>query len=108
MRQKQKLILTGTTGTGKSWVACAFGQQACRQELLTLYMTATRLFENLTVGLAEGSLPKLRRQLVSASLLIIDDVGIDGADSTRADSLGNTGSTIDGLILDPYQSISNQ
>jgi len=75
MRQKQNLILTGT---GKSWIACAFGQQACRQGLGTLYMTATRLFENLTVGLADGSLPKLRRQLVSASLLIIDDVGIGG------------------------------
>lgn len=78
MRQKQNLILTGTTGTGKSWIACAFGQQACRRGLSTLYMTATRLFENLTVGMADGSLPKLRRQLISASLLIIDDVGIGG------------------------------
>jgi len=78
MQQKQNLILTGTTGTGKSWIACAFGQQACRRGLSTLYMTATRLFENLTVGMADGSLPKLRRQLISASLLIIDDVGIGG------------------------------
>lgn len=78
MRQKQNLILTGAAGTGKSWIACAFGQQACRQGLGTLYMTATRLFENLTAGLADGSLPKLRRQLVNAPLLIIDDLGIGG------------------------------
>lgn len=78
MRQKQNLILTGATGTGKSWIACAFGQQACRQGLDTIYMTATRLFENLTTSLADGSLPKLRRQLISARLLIIDDLGIGG------------------------------
>ncbi|MDO9215605.1 MAG: IS21-like element helper ATPase IstB [Methylococcales bacterium] len=78
MRQKQNLILTGATGTGKSWIACAFGQQACRQGIGVLYMTATRLFESLTSSLADGSLPKIRRQLINTQLLIIDDLGIGG------------------------------
>lgn len=78
MRQKQNLILTGATGTGKSWLACAFGQQACRQGIGTLYMTATRLFESLTDSLADGRLSRLRRQLVNTQLLIIDDLGIGG------------------------------
>lgn len=78
MRHKQNLILTGATGTGKSWLACAFGQQACRQGIGTLYMTATRLFEELANSQADGSLPKLRRQLVTTPLLIIDDLGIGG------------------------------
>ena len=58
MRQKQNLILTGPTGTGKSWLACAFGQQACRQGIATYYTTATRLFEDLSVSQADGTLPK--------------------------------------------------
>lgn len=78
MRQKQNLILTGATGTGKSWVACAFGQQACRQGLGVLYMTATRLFEDLANSLVDGRLRRLRSQLVKTPLLIIDDLGIGG------------------------------
>ncbi|SMC25652.1 DNA replication protein DnaC [Andreprevotia lacus DSM 23236] len=80
MRQRQNLILTGPTGTGKSWLACAFGQQACRQGLLTYYTTATRLFEDLANSLLDGTLPKRRRQLARLPLLIIDDLGIGGID----------------------------
>jgi DNA replication protein DnaC len=80
MRRKQNLILTGPTGTGKSWLACAFGQQACRQGLATYYTTATRLFEDLATSLADGTLPKRRRQLSRLPLLIIDDLGIGGID----------------------------
>lgn len=80
MRQHQNLILTGATGTGKSWLACAFGQQACRQGVATQYMTATRLFEDLLLCQADGSLPKRRKQLVRTQLLIIDDLGIGGID----------------------------
>jgi DNA replication protein DnaC len=78
LHQNQSLILMGKTGTGKSWLACAFGQQACRQGISVLYMTATRLFENLYNAQADGSLPKLRRQLAGTGLLIIDDLDIGG------------------------------
>ncbi|CAE6882296.1 MULTISPECIES: IS21-like element helper ATPase IstB [Pseudomonadaceae] len=78
IRRKQNLILTGATGTGKSWLACAFGNQACRQGLTTYYCTSTRLFEDISRSHADGSLPKLRRQLIRTQLLIIDDLGIGG------------------------------
>lgn len=81
IQRRQNLILTGATGTGKSWLACAFGRQACRTGHAVYYTTATLLFENLVLAQADGSLPKLRRQLVKTSLLIIDDLGIGGIDN---------------------------
>ncbi|KXJ01350.1 AAA family ATPase [Serratia marcescens] len=80
MRHNQNLILTGPTGTGKSWLACAFGQQACRQGIATYYSTATHLFEELNIGILDGTLSKKRRQLSNIPLLIIDDLGIGGID----------------------------
>lgn len=78
--RRQNLALTGVTGTGKSWLACAFGKQACRSGYSVYFTTATLLFENLVTAQADGSLPKLRRQLVKTQLLIIDDFGIGGID----------------------------
>lgn len=74
----QNLIITGATGTGKSWLACAFGHQACRQHFSTFYIVASRLFESLYDAQVDGSLPKLRRLLTGVRLLIIDDLGIGG------------------------------
>jgi len=79
--KRQNLILTGATGTGKSWVACAFGTQACRNGYSTLFTTATQLYEQLLSSLADGSLSKLRRQFIKTKLLIIDDLGIGGVDN---------------------------
>jgi len=81
IQRRQNLILTGATGTGKSWLACAFGRQACRNGYVVYYTTATQLFEHLVLAQAEGSLPKLRRVLVKTQLLIIDDLGIGGIDN---------------------------
>src|SRR3990167_3910869 len=81
LRRRQNLILTGATGTGKSWLACAFGNQACRRGLITYYRTATQLFEDISLSHADSTLPKLRRQLIKTQLLIIDDLGIGGIDT---------------------------
>lgn len=78
LHQHLNLIITGATGTGKSWLACAFGIQACRQGFTTYYSRATQLFENIALAQADGSLPKFRRQLVKTQLLIIDDIGLGG------------------------------
>lgn len=78
LRRRQNLILTGATGTGKTWLACAFGNQACRQGFSTGYRTATQLFEDILLSYADNTLPQLRRQLVRTELLIIDDLGIGG------------------------------
>lgn len=76
LRRRQNLILTGATGTGKTWLACAFGNQACRQGFTTSYRTATQLFEDILLSQADNTLPKL--QLIRTQLLIIDDLGIGG------------------------------
>lgn len=80
VKRRQALILTGATGSGKSWLACAFGKQACRNGFSVYYTTATQLFEDLLHAHADGSLPKLRRMLIKTELLIVDDLGIGGID----------------------------
>lgn len=102
LHQNQNLIITGATGTGKSWLACAFAHQACRQQVSAFYTIATRLFESLYNAQADGSLPKLRRFLTGTALLVIDDVGIGGIHPHVAPILLDildTQSTIGSLIL---------
>jgi DNA replication protein DnaC len=76
IRQKQNLHLTGLTGTGKSWLACAFGNQACRKGLSVRYERVPRLLENLRIAHADGSFNKKLFQLAKTDLLILDDFGI--------------------------------
>lgn len=80
IQKRQSLILTGATGVGKSWLACALGRQACHSGYSTHYITATQLFEDMRTAIAEGTVAKLRRFLVKFDLLIIDDLGIGGID----------------------------
>lgn len=76
----QSLIFTGLTGTGKTWLACAFGNQACRRNYSTYYTTATKLFEDIAKSQAECTLARLRRSLIKTKLLILDDFGIGNVD----------------------------
>lgn len=80
LRRRQNIIITGATATGKTWLVCAFGNQACRLGSHTVYRTATKLFEEISLPYADHMLPKLRRQLIRAELLIIDDLRIGGID----------------------------
>jgi DNA replication protein DnaC len=76
IRSKHNLSITGPTGCGKTWLACAFGNQACRQGLSVQYVRATRLFEELRLSHGDGSFPKRMARLTRADLLIVDDWGL--------------------------------
>ncbi|MDP7291290.1 MAG: IS21-like element helper ATPase IstB [Alphaproteobacteria bacterium] len=73
--QKHNLIIVGPCGIGKSWLACALGQMACRQDRSVLYKRLPRLFAELEMGRGDGRYPRLFRALTRADLLILDDWG---------------------------------
>lgn len=77
IRHHQNLLITGPTGCGKSWLACAIGQQACRQRLSVRYIRMAKLLEELRIAHADGSYIKLLNHLAKFELLILDDFGLD-------------------------------
>ena len=72
-------LITGPTGSGKTFLACALGHQACRDGHRVLYYYAPKLFRALQTAQADGSLMKLLKKLTKASLLLIDDFGLVSA-----------------------------
>ena len=76
IRQQHNLTLTGSTGTGKTWLACALGNQACRLGFSVRYVRLPRLFETIRIAHGDGSYPRLMNQLTKTQLLILDDWGI--------------------------------
>jgi len=75
--QRQNLLITGPCGVGKTWLACALAQKACRDGMTVLYHRVPRLFADLELAHGDGRFPRLFRQLVKADLLILDDWGPD-------------------------------
>jgi DNA replication protein DnaC len=70
------VVLSGATGTGKTYLACALAQQACRKGYRVLYRRATRLFDELTLAHADGTYPRLLAKLARVDLLVLDDWGL--------------------------------
>ena len=75
IRAKRNLLITGPCGVGKSFLACALGQKACREDLSVIYHRVPRLFGALALGRADGRYGKMLRTLSRANLLILDDWG---------------------------------
>jgi DNA replication protein DnaC len=76
IRERQNLLLTGPTGVGKSYLACAFAERACRTGFTALYLRAPRLYQELAVARGDGSYGRLLARLTRTQLLIIDDWGL--------------------------------
>lgn len=76
IRAKQNLVITGKTGCGKTWLACALGHAACRQSLSVVYVRVSRLLEELRIAHGDGSFGKRLVALAKADLLILDDWGL--------------------------------
>ena len=72
---RRNLLITGPCGVGKSWLSCALGHKACREDLSVLYYRVPRLFAALALARGDGRYGKLLRQLARANLLVLDDWG---------------------------------
>lgn len=88
LKAHENLIITGQTGTGKTWLGCAIGRQAARLDHSVLYMRMPRLFEDLALARLDGRFPRLVDRLARVELLILDDWGTHGLnDQQRLDLL---------------------
>ncbi len=83
VRARHGLLLTGPTGVGKSWLACALGHKACREDLSVAYHRAPRLFAALALARGDGRYGKLLRGLARVDLLILDDWGPEKLDDQQ-------------------------
>jgi len=82
------VLVSGATGTGKSYLACALGHSACRRGFSTRYFRFSRMLGELAHARADGSYPKLLEKLARTQLLIIDDFGLSPlTDNERRDLL---------------------
>lgn len=83
LRQHHNVLITGPAGVGKSYLACALAQQACRLGFSARYLRLPRLLEELAIARADGSYAKQLRRLAKIDVLVIDDwalapLGVDG------------------------------
>jgi len=88
VRQHQNVFLIGPTGIGKSFLACALAEKACRDGFTAWYTRAAQLFRNLALARADGSLRSLLAQLARLDVLVVDDWALAPlADTERRDFL---------------------
>ncbi len=88
VQDHQNVAITGATGTGKTFLACALAQQACRKGYRTTYRRASRLFEELGLARADGTYTRLLGKIARMDVLVIDDWGLTPVrDPERSDLL---------------------
>ena len=76
VQDHRNCLVTGPTGSGKTYLGCALGHQACRDGQRTLYFYAPKFFRALETARADGSLFAFFKKLTRTALLLIDDLGI--------------------------------
>jgi len=96
VRHHQNVLITGSTGCGKTYLACALGNQACRLGFKTRYLLLTRFLEEMTMSHVDGSYTNLMAQLHKDDVLILDDFGLTSINAAQRHDLFN-------LIEDRYQ-----
>jgi len=87
LRHAHNLVITGATGCGKTYLACAIGTEHCRQGKTVFYLRLKELLEQMYLAQAEGNYRKLVTKLIKADLLIIDDWGLEVLSATQRSDL---------------------
>jgi DNA replication protein DnaC len=85
--ERRNLIITGASGLGKSWLACALGHKACRENISVLYARVPRLFADLAIARGDLRYARLLRSLARVKLLILDDWGPEPLSADQARDL---------------------
>lgn len=76
IEEHHNVIVTGATGVGKTFIACALAQQACRKGYRALYRRAPRLFDELALAQADGSYARLLARIARTDVFVLDDLGL--------------------------------
>ena len=97
------LIVCGPTGVGESWLACALGHKACRDNRSVLYQRVPKLFSELALARGDGRYARILRSLTGVQLLILDDWGLEPLDAGARRDLRNPRGTLRAPLDGPYQ-----